>query len=113
MPVSLFFFFFFFNDTATTEIYTLSLHDALPISPQLIPPQTMVLEVSTLVIVIGSVFCPDANVAVPFCTDLIPAPWAWFPEIKTKPIKIIKNILWGLKLLIFFYFFYFSTVIFL
>src|SRR6266704_5192159 len=29
-------FFFFFNDTATTEIYTLSLHDALPIS--LIPP---------------------------------------------------------------------------
>src|SRR2546430_16318306 len=28
-----FFIFFFFNDTATTEIYTLSLHDALPISP--------------------------------------------------------------------------------
>src|SRR2546430_9016379 len=31
MSVQLFFF-FFFNDTATTEIYTLSLHDALPIS---------------------------------------------------------------------------------
>src|SRR5690349_23963802 len=30
----LFFFFFFFTDTATTEIYTLSLHDALPISPR-------------------------------------------------------------------------------
>src|SRR6516162_11666200 len=29
--IILFFFFFFFNDTATTEIYTLSLHDALPI----------------------------------------------------------------------------------
>src|SRR6266550_9035695 len=28
----LFIFLFFFNDTATTEIYTLSLHDALPIS---------------------------------------------------------------------------------
>src|SRR5947208_10286169 len=28
----LFFYFFFFNDPATTEIYTLSLHDALPIS---------------------------------------------------------------------------------
>src|SRR5438874_8631485 len=28
-----FFFFFFFTDTATTEIYTLSLHDALPILP--------------------------------------------------------------------------------
>src|SRR2546422_2156903 len=33
VPVRLFVFpFFFFNDTATTEIYTLSLHDALPIS---------------------------------------------------------------------------------
>src|SRR2546428_9661590 len=30
LPIILFF--FFFNDTATTEIYTLSLHDALPIS---------------------------------------------------------------------------------
>src|SRR5215471_21031820 len=30
-------FFFFFNDTATTEIYTLSLHDALPISSQPAP----------------------------------------------------------------------------
>src|SRR5258708_21487785 len=28
-------FFFFFNDTATTEIYTLSLHDALPISSKI------------------------------------------------------------------------------
>src|SRR6266496_5009632 len=34
-----FFFFFFFNDTATTEIYTLSLHDALPISCQAGQPQ--------------------------------------------------------------------------
>src|SRR2546430_12495725 len=32
-PVSYQYFFFFFNDTATTEIYTLSLHDALPICP--------------------------------------------------------------------------------
>src|ERR1022692_4092784 len=31
LPHGLSFFFFFFNDTATTEIYTLSLHDALPI----------------------------------------------------------------------------------
>src|SRR2546426_11545391 len=29
-------FFFFFNDTATTEIYTLSLHDALPISQRVL-----------------------------------------------------------------------------
>src|SRR6266581_4554997 len=33
----IFFFFFFFNDTATTEIYTLSLHDALPISITVLP----------------------------------------------------------------------------
>src|SRR5688572_31902751 len=33
-----FFLFFFFNDTATTEIYTLSLHDALPISRRDRPP---------------------------------------------------------------------------
>src|SRR2546422_7425350 len=34
MPLPCLFFFFFFNDTATTEIYTLSLHDALPISTE-------------------------------------------------------------------------------
>src|SRR6266852_9179711 len=34
------FVFFFFNDTATTEIYTLSLHDALPIRPADGPPST-------------------------------------------------------------------------
>src|SRR2546427_11783295 len=33
------FFFFFFNDTATTEIYTLSLHDALPISARRLFPR--------------------------------------------------------------------------
>src|SRR2546430_11332721 len=34
-----FFYFFFFNDTATTEIYTLSLHDALPIFTRLTGPE--------------------------------------------------------------------------
>src|SRR5256885_5518816 len=34
----LIFFFFFFNDTATTEIYTLSLHDALPIWWRIMAP---------------------------------------------------------------------------
>src|SRR5256886_6723699 len=45
--------FFFFNDTATTEIYTLSLHDALPIwvgraagSPVAAPPSSSVLRSS-------------------------------------------------------------------
>src|SRR2546430_7081501 len=38
VSTNFFFFFFFFNDTATTEIYTLSLHDALPISTPQRPP---------------------------------------------------------------------------
>src|SRR2546430_3818842 len=37
-------FFFFFNDTATTEIYTLSLHDALPISRRLVQPHVAVVH---------------------------------------------------------------------
>src|SRR5438067_12685851 len=37
-------FFFFFTDTATTEIYTLSLHDALPISPHHRPRDAGVLQ---------------------------------------------------------------------
>src|SRR4051794_41739675 len=36
--------FFFFNDTATTEIYTLSLHDALPISRRLLGALVLGLE---------------------------------------------------------------------
>src|SRR6266478_8241870 len=41
----LFLFFFFFNDTATTEIYTLSLHDALPILRELELPEPPLLRV--------------------------------------------------------------------
>src|SRR6266568_6547547 len=44
--------FFFFNDTATTEIYTLSLHDALPISLALSPLRGA-----------GTVLVPDAAIA--------------------------------------------------
>src|SRR2546422_11072108 len=36
--------FFFFNDTATTEIYTLSLHDALPIFGRAVGPSVAALE---------------------------------------------------------------------
>src|SRR6267143_6777691 len=38
MSDSIFLFFFVFNDTATTEIYTLSLHDALPILHPIVMP---------------------------------------------------------------------------
>src|SRR3712207_6861051 len=40
--------FFFFNDTATTEIYTLSLHDALPISS---PPTTLAVAPPTAAVI--------------------------------------------------------------
>src|SRR2546430_6905969 len=41
----LLFSFFFFNDTATTEIYTLSLHDALPIYPKLSLPAAAIIPI--------------------------------------------------------------------
>src|SRR2546425_7682978 len=43
--------FFFFNDTATTEIYTLSLHDALPISARTLVEIT----ISTMAAMIGRI----------------------------------------------------------
>src|SRR5258706_1880249 len=45
-PIPVCFLFFFFNDTATTEIYTLSLHDALPISLSDIDGERFVLRTS-------------------------------------------------------------------
>src|SRR5258707_5999764 len=54
---------FFFNDTATTEIYTLSLHDALPILPEL-----LVMKVGPTVLV-PRLTCPTP-----------PNVWALVPE---------------------------------
>src|SRR3712207_7680697 len=45
--------YFFFNDTATTEIYTLSLHDALPISHRTRPPTVFMTAVSGSTVVHG------------------------------------------------------------
>src|SRR6266480_8113378 len=63
-------FFFFFNDTATTEIYTLSLHDALPISPNGQPgsePQIRMRAATAIATpsACTSAPCPAANVAGP------------------------------------------------
>src|SRR5215471_5622795 len=57
-----FFFFFFFNDTATTEIYTLSLHDALPIADWL--PGDAPLPASVLCEVVAAVHAVGGRVAV-------------------------------------------------
>src|SRR5215813_15619062 len=45
--------FFFFNDTATTEIYTLSLHDALPISPGFAPASVLSSELRQIAVAQG------------------------------------------------------------
>src|SRR2546426_3847829 len=50
-------FFFFFNDTATTEIYTLSLHDALPISPWAVSPRHPCLRALQTCVCAPSYYC--------------------------------------------------------
>src|SRR3712207_7302971 len=55
---------FFFNDTATTEIYTLSLHDALPIFLTKIPPIPVGLEYETKDILHQQVLNNDVEVTV-------------------------------------------------
>src|SRR2546430_12008398 len=54
-------FFFFFNDTATTEIYTLSLHDALPIYCRSRGPDDFELRRSTSTESIGASSAPKAR----------------------------------------------------
>src|SRR6476660_10071150 len=52
-------FFFFFNDTATTEIYTLSLHDALPISEAAAPAVRSAEDAGLLEVVVATDHGPD------------------------------------------------------
>src|SRR6266536_4501866 len=63
-------FFFFFNDTATTEIYTLSLHDALPISPGLVaaPDWAAAAGVDVAAAVAGAWAAAGATVVGADCT---------------------------------------------
>src|SRR2546422_3288031 len=53
MRLSTTIYFFFFNDTATTEIYTLSLHDAFPISR----------DATALAAIVGSVLAAERDAA--------------------------------------------------
>src|SRR5258708_37781732 len=61
MPLLPLLFFFFFNDTATTEIYTLSLHDALPISRRYFPKTLLLFIPSILFTIVHFVFIPQPN----------------------------------------------------
>ena len=69
-------FFFFFNDTATTEIYTLSLHDALPISRCDLGGRMHVSDVIQTGIIGSIVLClPNAKegIMIPVCLSGIQA----------------------------------------
>src|ERR1019366_10775486 len=67
-------FLFFFNDTATTEIYTLSLHDALPI-------------------------LSDSNVRLPYpLRDLLPSPPTSRSEEHTSELQSLTNLVCRLLL---------------
>src|SRR5688572_31562080 len=84
----LFLFFFFFNDTATTEIYTLSLHDALPIY----------LPVTLIVFFPGGQFLSSAiAVILPFSTAIEPAETARSEE-HTSELQSQSNLVCRLLL---------------
>src|SRR5260221_10657859 len=51
--------FFFFNDTATTEIYTLSLHDALPISTQ---DKALAMRIDLKINQISTIYSADMSI---------------------------------------------------
>src|SRR5688572_33176327 len=53
--VHLFLSFFFFNDTATTEIYTLSLHDALPISRNAVMTRVWIGLLHAAIVLVGQI----------------------------------------------------------
>src|SRR2546422_10236993 len=61
--------FFFFNDTATTEIYTLSLHDALPISrPRPTSPPRTWMSLWPIASTCGAPCCAMPASSPSFCT---------------------------------------------
>src|SRR5438309_6212127 len=100
-------FFFFFNDTATTEIYTLSLHDALPI---LIPalllwfPMPMVIGgVVGLLILTLVLACPYAGLII-FLGLLYLRPEEIFPKLAgarmTLVVSLVTLFAWAVNALL-------------
>src|SRR3712207_8419601 len=71
---------FFFNDTATTEIYTLSLHDALPISVDQVPEATLTVD---------DVVAPTTVLLIVVVTtaDLVGAPIAKYQDRKSTRLN--------------------------
>src|SRR2546430_5522760 len=83
---------FFFNDTATTEIYTLSLHDALPICPARSPMPTRIL---TQIKAIAGESCGRAM----YCMKaLSPSRGIWRSEEHTSELQSQSNLVCRLLL---------------
>src|SRR6185437_3302722 len=109
----LFFFFFFFNDTATTEIYTLSLHDALPIlvsdayagggcprcGATLHARKPYAFKVTASLVAAGFLLYIPAN-ALPVLT-LVSFGHEQSNTIITGVLELIRNRLWPLALIVF------------
>src|SRR3712207_8547115 len=66
--------FFFFNDTATTEIYTLSLHDALPIFITPAPPKTGFGIAATIAPNLGIKLAIISSIPARIATNLLATP---------------------------------------
>src|SRR5256884_164655 len=73
-------FFFFFNDTATTEIYPLSLHDALPISSSRLRPSQMSRGRT-------SIWQRPATTWASFSRWIVPTWWASIPSLPTSKFR--------------------------
>src|SRR3712207_8334732 len=74
-------FFFFFNDTATTEIYTLSLHDALPIYDGYLPNRSAVKGAASS----GSTPVARSSAVTSAVTGVSSTPLRWCPVASTRP----------------------------
>src|SRR3712207_7884916 len=85
--MSAFFFFFFFNDTATTEIYTLSLHDALPISYALVALAVTALYLPMIEYPFGSDQAIFAEIGRTMWRGGVPYVDAWRSEEHTSELQ--------------------------
>src|SRR6266508_7019194 len=81
----LFFFLFFFNDTATTEIYTLSLHDALPIGSRAISDVSGSPATSE-----GQAGCAPIHISASGCS--VGAGRPWMRAIATRELQAYGRI---------------------
>src|SRR5690242_21676284 len=86
----LFIFFFFFNDTATTEIYTLSLHDALPILKNTVNLSCQFLFFTEIMILSRQIYWPEDRKSTRLNSSHMSISYAVFCLKKKKKKNKIK-----------------------